>query len=78
MSKRYHSNKEVHAVIDAAVRDGWRWVPNSGKNHVKGELLCAFARRGGCIVRVASTPRNPEGHAKKVARLVEGCPHEGS
>lgn len=62
-------------MIDSAVREGWRWIPNYGKNHVKGELLCHHATTEGCIVRVASTPRNPEGHAKKVARLVLACPH---
>lgn len=74
--KKYHKDKDVHDVVDGAVRSGrWRWVPNKGKNHIKGVLYCGYGERGGCIVNVASTPRNPSTHARKLSRLLDRCPH---
>ena len=76
MAQRYHKSKEIHEVIDAAVRSGrWRWVRKKNRNHEQGELLCPHSEPGGSVVRVASTPRNPEGHARKIQRLLDRCPH---
>ena len=43
--------------------------------HIWGTLLCPRHTREGCRVRVMSTPRNPEGHARDIRRYVDRCPH---
>lgn len=75
MGTKYHKNKELHDAIGMAVALGWRWVRKTNKNHLQGELYCPHANRSGCIVRVNSTPRRPEVHAKHVLTAVTRCPH---
>lgn len=43
--------------------------------HIYGELYCPERSRDGHIVRVLSTPRNPENHAKRIRRAVDRCNH---
>src|SRR5438093_1249462 len=39
------------------------------------QLCCSEQGRDGCIIRVFSTPRDAENHAKFIRRRVDGCPH---
>lgn len=71
----YHPYKELDEVISETVGEHWRWVPNPGKNHSKGELMCSHRQRGGCIIRVPSTPGRPGNAAKKIRARVAKCPH---
>ena len=48
------------------------------KGHIFGTLWCPLQTREGCRFRVYSTPRNPEDHAKRIRRAVDGCPHQGA
>ncbi len=70
-----HPNKHIREAVLYAQRRGWRFVKAGGHAHVWGELYCPLASREGCIVRVYSTPRNPENHAKRIRSELEKCPH---
>lgn len=70
-----HPNKHIREAIKYAESKGWRVVKASAQAHVWGQLLCPFMARGGCIIRVYSTPRSPEKHAKKIRSEVDRCPH---
>lgn len=55
-----------------------RVVTKAGpRAHIWGTLWCKQHGREGCRVRVMSTPRNPEAHARDIRRVVSRCPHEG-
>jgi len=69
-----HPNKHVQAAVDEAINRGWRLIKCGG--HVWGELYCPEASREGCIIRVHSTPQNPESHAKRIRHLTECCQHD--
>jgi len=69
----HHSNKHIRAAIWYAEQRGWRVMTSKG--HIWGELWCPEGSRAGCIIRVFSTPRNPENHAKHILHRVNGCPH---
>jgi hypothetical protein len=70
-----HPNKHIRAAIKYAESKGWRVVKASAHAHIWGKLYCPSGRRGGCIVHVYSTPRNPENHAKDIRAEVDDCPH---
>lgn len=55
-----HPKKDVQAAIEAILADAW-WRLERAKRggHVWGVLKCGYERRGGCIVRINSTPQNP-------------------
>lgn len=73
-----HPNKHIRQAIAYAVDRGWRVVKASGRAHIWGELLCPLRTRDGCIIRVFSTPRNPERHARRIRREVDDCSHSQS
>lgn len=68
-----HPNKHIRQAIDQALAGGWRLTKSTG--HVWGQLWCPEGSRDGCVIRVFSTPRNPEDHAKSIRHRVERCPH---
>ena len=70
-----HANKHIREAIRYAEGKGWRVVKAGGQAHVWGQLFCPAGVRGGCIVRVYSTPRSPENHARKIRSEVDKCPH---
>lgn len=70
-----HPNKAIRGAIDYAIRNGWRFVKSGPRAHTYGRLYCPAAQRGGCIVSVYGTPKNPEKHARFVRDEVDGCPH---
>jgi hypothetical protein len=69
-----HPNKEINAVLKIAYALGWRIEISNG--HAWGKIYCPCAQRGGCLIQVWSTPRNPENHAKRLQKLIDTCPHE--
>jgi hypothetical protein len=72
-----HSNKHIREAIKYAEDRGWRVVKAGGQAHIWGNLYCPANRRGGCIIRVFSTPRVPENHARHIRDEVDDCPHAG-
>lgn len=68
-----HPNKEIEAAVQYAEDHGW--VLTISRGHSWGQLRCPFGQRGGCMTPVWSTPRNPEGHAERIRRDVDRCPH---
>jgi hypothetical protein len=71
MTRRRHPNKEIEAAVADAEAKGWR-LREQGH---WGRLYCPHADRDGCQVGVNGTPKNPEAHARQIARAVERCPH---
>src|SRR5436305_384604 len=69
-SKHAHQgSNQVCPEKGLAFAQGWPASP------CLGQLFCPFARRGGCIIRVFSTPRKPENHARRIREEVDSCPH---
>lgn len=68
-----HPNKHIRAAVKKAISAGWRLTQSQG--HVWGQLWCPERSRDGCIIRVFSTPANPENHARFILRRVDTCPH---
>jgi len=73
MSRPVHPNKDIEAAVAYAEASGWRYVPSNG--HPWGRLFCAYAKRGGCIMSVWSTPKDPVRHSQQIRRNVSNCPH---
>lgn len=73
MARARHPNKEIEAAVCHAEERGWELV-RSG-SHAWGILRCPHRGRDGHQMSVASTPRDPFGHAKKIRRQVGRCPH---
>lgn len=69
----HHSNKHIREVIEIAIERGWRVVKSGGQAHAWGKLYCPAGERGGCIIAVYSTPRNPQNHAKYLLREMDKC-----
>src|SRR5262249_777829 len=70
-----HPNKHIRDAVKHALGKGWRLRKAGPRAHVWGQLFCPYGRRGGCIIRVFSTPRNPENHARRIREEVDACPH---
>ena len=68
-----HPNKHIREAIEHAISRGWRFVPSKGRPF--GILYRPAGTRDGHHFTVASTPRNPEDHAKDLRRKVDRCPH---
>jgi hypothetical protein len=68
-------HKAIEAVLRSAEKDGWR-VEHSPRGHAWGVLRCGEKSRQGCQSSIFSTPRNPENHARKLARDVRRCDHK--
>ena len=76
MARSRHGSKAIEAALSYAEEHGWRVEKASG--HAWGRLYCPWndsdCRCGEfCIVSVWSTPRNPEGHARQIRRVIDGC-----
>ena len=74
MARHRHPNKEIEAAVKHAEDRGWRVF--SGGSHAHWFLYCPEQNRNGCRVPVYLTPRDPENHAKRVRRRIDGCPHQ--
>jgi hypothetical protein len=73
-----HPNKHIREAIKYALKKGWRLLKAGSHAHIWGQLFCPYARRGGYIIRVFSTPRSAENHARRIREEVDHCPHTGS
>lgn len=80
MSK--HPNKEIREALEYALANGWRVEKAEGKSaHRWGSIYCPYndtsCRLGrDCITSIWSTPKNPQNHAKRLRRVVDGCTGE--
>jgi hypothetical protein len=70
-----HQNKHIREAIEYALLNGWALKKAAARAHIWGTLLCPHHERDGCHIRVMSTPRNPEKHARDIRREVDHCPH---
>ena len=70
-----HPNKHIRAAIRFARSRGWTVEKAGARAHIWGTLWCPRRARDGCRIRVMSTPRNPERHARDIWRDVDRCPH---
>jgi hypothetical protein len=77
MSRSRHPHKEIEQAVQYAESLGWSVKPCK-KGHAWARLYCPHGERSGCKFSVYSTPRNPEGYARKVRREVDLCPHVGN
>jgi hypothetical protein len=68
-----HPCKEIEAAVQHAEELGWRVT--IGGSHAWGFLWCPRQDRNGCRRRVDSTPKNPEGYARLLLRIIDRCPH---
>ncbi len=73
---KHHPNKEISKAIEYALENGWRFEKSRG--HIFGQLFCPGGKRGDCIVRVYSTPRNTDIHARRIRQSVDSCDHQGT
>ena len=72
MPRPVHPNSDIEEAVKLAEDKGWRYVRSHG--HAWGRLFCPSGQRGGCIISVWSTPRNPFDHARQIRRRIEKCP----
>jgi hypothetical protein len=70
-----HPNKHIREAIRDAVLKGWQVTKAGPRAHIWGVLWCPERSREGCQIRIMSTPRNPEKHARDIRREVDLCPH---
>ena len=70
-----HSNKHIRDAIRYAESKDWRVTKAGPRAHIWGTLRCPQRTREGCCIRVMSTPRNPELHARDIHRYVDHCLH---
>jgi len=70
-----HPNKHIREAIRYAEQSGWTFVKAGARAHIFGQLFCPRRGRDGHIVRVHSTPADPESHARKICRAVDNCAH---
>lgn len=73
MARHRHPNKEIEAAVQHAEDQGWRVFV--GGSHRWGFLYCPNETRDGCRIGVDSTPVNPEGHARRLLKRINACPH---
>ena len=66
-----HPNKHIREAIRYGESRGWTFTKASARAHIWGTLLCPHHAREGCRIRVMSTPRNAEKHAREIIRDVD-------
>jgi hypothetical protein len=73
LARPRHPCKEIEEAVQHAEALGWRVFV--GGSHSWGSLYCPREDRDGCKIHVDSTLKNPEGHARKILRLIRQCGH---
>ena len=76
MARPKRPNPHIESALYVMEDAGWRVSKSGPRAHAWGVALCAFEARGGCRASIASTPRNPQNHAKHLQRKVATCPHD--
>jgi hypothetical protein len=74
MPRARHPHKEIEAAVRHAEALGWRVTV--GGSHAWGFLWCPHQARDGCRLRVNSTPKDPEAHARRLILEIDKCPHQ--
>ena len=75
MPRPRHQNKEIESAVKYAESKGWRYIRQA--SHAWGVFHCPEQSRAGHQISVLSTPRNTQGHAEKIRRMVDACTHTG-
>lgn len=70
-----HPNKHIREAICYVKGKGWAVTKAGPRAHIWGILYCPYRGREGCRIRIMSTPRNPEYHARDIRRDADRCPH---
>jgi hypothetical protein len=73
MPRPRHPDKHIEEAVAFAERNGWTVEISNG--HAWGRIYCPHANRDGCKLSVSSTPHNPQGHARRIIREINKCPH---
>lgn len=68
-----HPNKEIRVSVEYATEKGWRVEKASARAHNWGTMFCPHGHPE-CVIFIRSTPRNPEGEARRLRRAVDKCP----
>ncbi|THV27074.1 hypothetical protein E9998_16515 [Glycomyces paridis] len=68
-----HPNKHIRAAIEDMEARGWKIRVPGG--HAWGRAYCPGGEGGCNPYSIASTPRSPESHAKRLRKLADQCPH---
>jgi len=71
---RRHPKKDIEKALAVARKAGWTVIPKSS-GHSWGVMYCAATGRGACSKSIASTPRNPGDHARRLRQAVRRCHH---
>ena len=75
MMRRRHPKKEVEEALAAILADQWWHLEQPRKTgHVWGVLKCGLGR-GGCLVRIPSTPQSPSEEGEQLEREARSCRH---
>ena len=69
-----HPKPDVETAIQYGLARGFR-MRLSKKGHSYGTLYCPLADRGGCRIRVASTPRDARNEMNRIIAAILKCPH---
>ena len=70
-----HQNKHIREALKYAEKQGWTIRKSGPRAHAWGVIFCSFGHPD-CWMSVYSTPKNPENHARKIRKIVDGCPGE--
>lgn len=64
---KWHQHKVINAVIEELLAKGWEILE---KGH-RYRMHCPHHK---VYIRIDSTPKNPEGHARRMRREAARCP----
>ncbi len=75
MDRPRHPDKHIEKAVHYAESLGWRFEKSGPRAHAWGRLYWPRSTREGCIIRVWSTPKVHQNHARHIMRDVDLCPH---
>lgn len=70
-----HPNKHIREAISYAEQQEWTFVKAGPRAHPYGTRYCPLRTRDGHKIRVSSTPRNPQNHARDIRDAIDKCEH---
>jgi len=68
-----HSNKEIRAALDYALKQGWVIVKAGKSAHAFCKIRCGNPGHETHTLSVWSTPKNPTNHARAIIKKVDEC-----